>query len=387
MRAWIWVAGAAATMGTGLHARTVPDPAPVEARVPWAPTVFTGSDGARHFAYELHLTNFYGDTGPLTLDGVDVFADGSTRPLLHLDRTGVAAVAKPVPKDGTAAVVDPGKRGIVYVWITLPPAVPVPRQLRHHMDMTTNGHAFVVDGVDVTVPSSAAPVIGPPLHGGHWLAHEGPGASRSHHWGSMVAINGSLTVPQRYAIDFVGVDGTGRAIKASAKDLQATRYADWIGYGAEVIAVADGVVAGARDGEEEHAPLKPQPEPSSLTTDGLFGNYVVLSIGPGQYAGYAHLAKGSVRVKKGDHVRRGQVIGRLGQSGNSAAPHLHFQLANAPEFQGSEGIPYVFDRIDLYGEESEAQLFGQGDPWKATPADHRQAQLPLDGMVVSFPDN
>ncbi len=76
------------TMGTGVQAGTVPDPAPVEARVPWAPTVFTGSDGARHFAYELHLTNFYGDTGPLTLDDLDVFADDSTRPLLHLDSAG-----------------------------------------------------------------------------------------------------------------------------------------------------------------------------------------------------------------------------------------------------------------------------------------------------------
>ncbi len=80
------------------------------------------------------------------------------------------------------------------------------------------------------------------------------------------------------------------------------------------------------------------------------------------------------------------MIGRLGQSGNSAAPHLHFQLANAPDFQGSEGIPYVFERVDLYGEESEAQLFGQGDPWKAAPPSHRQAQLTLDGIVVGFPD-
>lgn len=385
MRGWTRAIAVVGMVAMGVQAGTVPEPAPVEARVPWAPTLFVGSDGARHLAYELHLTNFYSDTGTLTLNELDVFADGAIRPLLHLDREQLAKVVKPTPKDEAPASVEPGKRSIVYVWLTLPAGTPAPGHLRHHLDMTAKGHAFVVDGVDVVLPSSVAPVIGPPLRGGHWLAHEGPGASQSHHWGSLVAVNGNLTIPQRYAIDFVGVDNAGRAFKASVQDLQATKYADWIGYGADVIAVADGVVVGARDGEQEHAPLKAPAEPASLTTDGLFGNYVVLAIGKDEFAGYAHLARGSVRVKAGDHVLRGQVLGRLGQSGNSAAPHLHFQLANAKTFEGSEGIPYVFDHFEVYGDESEAQLFGQGDPWHATHPQTHGAQLPLDGVVVGFP--
>ncbi|HEX8778148.1 MAG TPA: M23 family metallopeptidase [Rhodanobacter sp.] len=228
-------------------------------------------------------------------------------------------------------------------------------------------------------------VIGPPLRGGLWLAHEGPGNAHSHHWGSLVAVNGQLTIPQRYALDLVGVDAHGHALRAGVKDIGKTRHADWVGYGVNVLAVADGVVRDMRDGEAEHLPLSPQPEPDALTAHGLFGNYVVQEIGPGVYASYAHLQRGSVTVHVGEHVHRGQVLGHVGQSGNSAAPHLHFQLSNAATFEGSEGLPFAFDRFDLLGPETEAQLFGQGAPWTPSAVRHRRAQLPLDDVVIGFP--
>ncbi len=359
--------------------------APVEVRIPFAPTAFMGSDGARHLAYELHLTNFYTDTGPLTLNGLDVFGTDMTHPLLHLDASQLATMVKPVPKEGLPATVEAGKRVVVFVWLTLPDGAAIPGALRHHIDLKARDQAFAVDGAVIAVDARAVPVIGAPLRGGRWLAHEGPGAAQSHHWGSLVAVNGNLSIPQRFALDLVGVDDTGHALKPGVGDLQKTAYKDWVGYGADVLAVADGTVVGARDGEVEHRPLSPQPEPASLTTDGLFGNYVIIQIAPHAFAGYAHLARGSVRVKPGDHVRKGQVIGHLGQSGNSAAPHLHFQLADAPTFEGSEGIPYVFANYTFDGPETEAQLFGQGEPWRAVKAEPRQAQLPLNDVVVEFP--
>jgi murein DD-endopeptidase MepM/ murein hydrolase activator NlpD len=117
----------------------------------------------------------------------------------------------------------------------------------------------------------------------------------------------------------------------------------------------------------------------------LFGNYVVLQLKPGVFASYAHLQRGSVKVHVGERVRRGQLLGHLGQSGNSDAPHLHFQLSNAATFEGSEGLPFAFDRFDLLGPETEAQLFGQGEPWKPAIPRHRQAQLPLNDVVIGFP--
>lgn len=360
--------------------------APVEARVPFAPSGFVGSDGLVHLAYELHVTNFYGDTGPLVPTHLQVFANETRTPLLNLDKAALGAIARPSPKADEILSILPGKRTVFFVWITLPAGTALPRTLRHHIDFDTDKHTVaVLDGADVAVNQQAPPELGPPLRGGRWLAHEGPGAAQSHHWGSLVAVNGALTIPQRFALDLVGVDDTGHAMRPGVRDLSKTRHADWVGYGWDVLAVDDGIVRGVRDGEQEHPPLSPQPEPAALSADGLFGNYVVLELSPGVFASYAHLKRGSVRVKPGERVRRGQRLAQLGQSGNSAAPHLHFQLSNKSTFEGSEGIPYVFDAFDFLGAETEAQLFGQGVPWRATPVERQRMQLPLNDKVIQFP--
>jgi hypothetical protein len=358
-------------------------PAPVEARVPFAPSAFAGSDGAMHLAYELQVTNVYGDTGTLRPRSLEVI-DEQGRVLLHLDEAGVDAAIRPVPDEGKPAGIAAGKRGTLFVWITLPTGV-APRTLRHRIAFTDEkDRVSRVDGVPVTVSERTALHLGAPLKGGRWLAHEGPGNAHSHHWGSLVAVNGTLTIPQRFAIDFVGIDKHGLAFK-SVKDIHATTYADWFGYGAGVLAVGNGTVVAMRDGQGENKPLEGQPEPASLTLDGLFGNYVVIDLGGGNFAGYAHLKRGSVAVKVGEVVARGQLIGALGQSGNSAAPHLHFQVANAATFEGSEGVPYVFDKVDSFGPETEGQLFGMGERWKPATPRQGSGQLPLSDTVVAFP--
>ncbi|GGY19099.1 peptidase M23 [Rhodanobacter panaciterrae] len=360
--------------------------APVEARVPFAPAAFVGSDELMHLAYELHLTSIYGDTGPLMPQGLDVYAGDSGTPLAGFSAIDLAAMSRPAPAEHAPVTIEAGKRVVIYVWLTLPAGSAVPHTLRHRIAFATAKHTTeLLDGVRVPVNTEAPMLIGPPLRGGLWLAHEGPGNAHSHHWGSLVAVNGQVTIPQRYALDLVGVDPQGHAMRAGVKDIGKTRHADWIGYGADVLAVADAVVRDMRDGQVEHPPLSPQSEPESLTAHGLFGNYVVLELKPGVYASYAHLQRGSVKVRAGERVRRGQLLGRLGQSGNSAAPHLHFQLSSAATFEGSEGLPFAFDHFDLLGPETEPQLFGQGEPWKsATPRQH-QAQLPLNDVVIEFP--
>lgn len=361
--------------------------APVEARVPFEPSPFLGSDGSMHLAYELHVSNFYADTGSLRPLTLKIFADGASNPLASWSAKELAQMVRPVPSGHSVVSIPSGKRAVFFVWITLPKGAALPHVMRHQMEFATEHQTVVtLDGALAQVHVDPVTLIGAPLRGGQWLAHEGPGNAQSHHWGSLVAVNGALTIPQRYALDLVGVDARGRVIKPGLKEDAASIHANWVGYGMDVIAVADGVVRSARDGQEEHRPLSPQPEPASLTADGLFGNYVVLEIRPGVFASYAHLQRGSVKVKPGDRVHRGDLLGRVGQSGNSAAPHLHFQLSNMATFEGSEGIPYAFDRFDVLGTETEAQLFGQGAPWIAAPVAHDQAQLPLNDVVIRFAD-
>jgi murein DD-endopeptidase MepM/ murein hydrolase activator NlpD len=73
------------------------------------------------------------------------------------------------------------------------------------------------------------------------------------------------------------------------------------------------------------------------------GNHVSLQISPGVWAVYVHLQPGSIMVKTGDEVTKGQVIGKLGNSGNSTGPHLHFQLSDGPEITTSNSLPFWLD--------------------------------------------
>ncbi len=79
----------------------------------------------------------------------------------------------------------------------------------------------------------------------------------------------------------------------------------------------------------------------------IFGNHVVLDLGNGTYAAYAHLRRGSLTVREGDRVRAGQLIARCGNSGNSSEPHLHFQLMDGPDPDTARGLPFRWHGIGV----------------------------------------
>ena len=111
-------------------------------------------------------------------------------------------------------------------------------------------------------------------------------------------------------------------------------------YGAEVLAVANGLVVATKDGIPENVPgITSRAVP--ITSETVGGNHIVLDLGGGRYAFYAHFQPGSLKVKVGDRVTRGQVIGLVGNSGNSTEPHLHFHISDGVSPLGSEGLPYV----------------------------------------------
>ena len=107
-----------------------------------------------------------------------------------------------------------------------------------------------------------------------------------------------------------------------------------------------------------------------ITLETIAGNHVIVDLGGGHFALWAHLRPGSLRVKVGDHVKRGQVLGLVGNSGNSSEPHLHFQVMDGPSSLGSEGVPYAFDAFD--------QLDATGQ------ISTKKKELPSDKAVVSF---
>jgi murein DD-endopeptidase len=216
--------------------------------------------------------------------------------------------------------------------------------------------------------------ISSPLRGDHWLAGNGP-SNTSGHRKALIPIDGHAAISQRFAIDWVQLRDDGKTFHDNEKDNK-----NYLAYGNNALAVADGVVTEVKDGIPENVPgANSRAVPITLETVG--GNHVILDIGGGHFAFYAHLQPGSLRVKLGDKVRRGQVLGLVGNSGNSTEPHLHFHIENGSSPLGAEGLPYSLASFEVVG---------NGWGWKPTdakgPAEVHKNEIPMENEVVNFTD-
>ncbi|MEU6061089.1 M23 family metallopeptidase [Streptomyces sp. NPDC047097] len=164
---------------------------------------------------------------------------------------------------------------------------------------------------------------------------------------------------QTFAIDIVAEGPDGRPRPAFAWFWPpARRNEAFPAFGAPILAVADATVVAARDGARDHLSRGSLPgllyllliESLGRTLGGfpaVFGNHVVLDLGGGTYAAYAHLRRGSVAVRPGERVAAGQRIGRCGNSGNSTEPHLHFQLMDGPDARTAHGVPFTWHGLGV----------------------------------------
>jgi hypothetical protein len=194
----------------------------------------------------------------------------------------------------------------------------------------------------VAVAAGTPDRIGPPFAQGLWVAVHSPEWPRGHRRVT-TAIDGKTRIPGRFAIDWIEVGEDGHISKGDPDS-----PAGFLGYGAPVLAGADAKVAGSRDGMSESASVKGNPKHAP---EEAAGNYVALDLGDGHFLFYEHLKPGSVRVKPGQTVRRGDVIGELGFTGDSTGPHLHMHVADSPDPLAAEGLPFLqegFTRIGRY---------------------------------------
>ena len=157
------------------------------------------------------------------------------------------------------------------------------------------------------------------------------------------------------------------------------KNASYHAYGQDALAVGDGIVVAVKDGIPENIPGV-NSRAVQITLETVGGNHVIVDLGGGRYAFYAHLQPGSLRVKLGDKVRKGQIVGLVGNSGNSTEPHLHFHLSDGVSPLGSEGIPYIHESFELVGR---CRSFGSGCD-RASPGT-RQREMPMANMLVRFP--
>ncbi len=222
----------------------------------------------------------------------------------------------------------------------------MPDRLTHRVTLNRTSEGLpplVITGGNVTVRKDLSPVVvGSPVKGPGWAVMETT-SPVVHHVTSQITLSGVTRVPQRYAQDYIYLDpATGNAYHDNE-----TIARDYYGFGKELYAVGNGTVVFVQDGEKD-IEITTQKPPATFAT--AAGNNVVIDLGNGKYACYAHMVNGSVRVKVGDHVTEGQVIGLMGNTGNSDAPHLHFQVVTGtPSFLGGEGYPIVYRSFNVTG--------------------------------------
>jgi murein DD-endopeptidase MepM/ murein hydrolase activator NlpD len=121
------------------------------------------------------------------------------------------------------------------------------------------------------------------------------------------------------------------------------------------------------------------------------GNHVIVQVGPDTWAFYAHLQPGSPTIAAGDEVTTGQLLGKVGNNGNSLAPHLHFGLQDAPHPAGANSLPFVLDRYtvaDVVDRDSYLAAFSGTGPLELRPHSRPSPQtntFPLNLDVIDFP--
>lgn len=348
---------------------------PVDVKIPVRPAEFKGG-GKTHLCYELHITNF-GRTD-CVLTRVEVTSTDFRKKVLAVydgDELG-SRVIRPGLNPTTAQEklkLGAGLRLVTYLLLTFDGATEAPGAIQHRLSFKVGDYPeeLSVECARAMVVKEPV-VISAPLRGGEWLAANGP-SNTSGHRRALVPIGGGVHIAQRFAIDFVQLREDGRTFTGDQKDNKNYRC-----YGAEALAVAEGTVVGVKDGIAENVPgANSRAVPITLETVG--GNYVIVELGNGHFAFYAHLQPGSLRVKLGDKVRPGQVLGLVGNSGNSTEPHLHFHISDANSPLGSEGLPYGLSSFEVQG---------KGWGWKPgssnSAMEKRAMEMPLELEVIRF---
>ncbi|MET0451086.1 MAG: M23 family metallopeptidase [Mycobacterium sp.] len=357
---------------------------PLLASVPFPPVPFAGSDGKTHMVYELAVTNF--TNARMTVDELKVLDGQSGAEIGVLDADELKDRVQPAGTRDGADRIEPGQAATIFIHLVVD-AGAAPASVVHEVTVTSAamppGRDRVTERLAMTkVDARTLPVLSAPLRGERYIAADAC-CDAARHTRAVLPVNGAAYVAQRYAIDYEQADPENRIFAGDPKEL--TSYPI---FGKEVHAVADGTVVGTRNDLPEQTPGT---YPSNIAIDEADGNFVVLDIGNGFFVNYAHMQPGSVRPKLGDQVKRGDVIGIVGNTGNSVAPHLHLHVMDAASPLAAQGLPYLYDRFTLTGQVASTADFdaseGQGVPLKTvpgiTPTEHTD-QLILDQNIVDF---
>lgn len=360
-------------------------PVSVEVRTS-APLTPITALGRWQMGYELHLTNFGSRTIELlqvdALDGAGTVIGSWGGPALAQRVVGLGTQISPISPRQSPLERLPHKAGerlVAFMWATGNAQSVTPQKIHHRLIYRSPARVDTITTASADLNRSLV-TLAAPVDGGPWVAIRGPSNTSGHRL-SHVAVDGLAGIPQRYAVDWAALGPDGRLFKGDS-----TKPENWYGHGAAVRSVAAGKVVYVRSDAPERAAMMRE-VPEILEAEEAMGNAIIVDIGDGRFATYAHLKPGGVHVRVGDAVTVGQELGAIGNSGNSLGPHLHFHVSTSPKPLGGEGIGFHIGEFELMGRVMSPATLLNGGSWApnaAQPSRAVRAESPLENMVVRF---
>ncbi len=281
----------------------------------------------------------------LSLRRIDVLDDNSKKVLVSLEQANIPKIhMDPLPQN---PIMPFDKIYNYYFSIQ----VPIPLDSVAPTKISTRlAFRDTVQGTEVTVTggifeprlAETPIVIASPMKGRNWVFINQ--STNAYHFYTAIFFNGQVGTGERFAFDNFRLEDTFTTNFNGDPTLNESYFC----YHDTLYAVADGIVLATRDTLPENNGNQ-KIVTFSAPID-YAGNYMIIDIGSGNYAMYAHCSKNQVFVKAGDTVHEGQALALLGNSGNSDAPHLHFEIGDAPDFFMCNGVPFVLKKYTKIGE-------------------------------------
>lgn len=312
--------------------------AQIKFALPTEPQLFYGKNKTA-LVYDVHLRDSLGRA--IKIERFEIFDDKNN---LVYDNSNVEK----------SIFEGDSNRYVKFVWIDVNE---IPSFITHKINYKIGKQDYLFSKIIKVSPKSKVISIMPPVQKGIWYVGNAP-ADSSHHRrtntefylvydslqdGYIIGYNN-----QRFAMDLSKLGKEGRKANNGGK-----YNSDYNDYGENIVAVADGEVVAVMDFIPDNS--NPPYRKSNWEIDSICGNYIALNIGDNLIALYAHIKPNSIRVKVGDVIKKGTVIGQIGNSGKSSGAHLHFQISKfkVPYKESgnsflSEGISFVFDNYISY---------------------------------------
>lgn len=292
--------------------------------------------GEQRLNFDFILQN--GTSSGLRLDEVEVSV---------LDRAGKLVVRRFVDDNGSSPSIgtipgrslQPGRRTIVFNPFHAFPAEVELGELRYRFLLRDSANRPVRAEARVRPRAFqprtrlSLPVAGPVIvYDGHDFYGHHRRLGLADDFAARIGITSNF---MRYSYDLIPVDSAGEMLHGDEADNRS-----WFGFGTPLLAPADGRVVAAVDTARDDRQIVMEAVMADVIA--MYGNYLVIDHGNGEFSLLGHLQQGSLRVRVGDTVRRGQHVAGMGAAGSSKMPHLHYELRTGPRMSGVEGLPAYF---------------------------------------------